>query len=37
MTKDVVLPFLPPIVAERRDVAMTPKQEKAYAQMAGDA
>ena len=34
MTKEVVLPFLPPIVRERRDVAMTPKQKKAYEQMA---
>jgi SNF2 family DNA or RNA helicase len=34
MTKDVVLPFLPPIVSERRDVPMTPKQAKAYQQMA---
>lgn len=34
MTKEVVLPFLPPIVSERRDVEMTPKQAKAYAQMA---
>ena len=34
MTKEVVLPFLPPIVTERRDVALTPKQKKAYTQMA---
>lgn len=34
MTKAVVLPFLPPIVSERRDVPMTPKQKKAYDQMA---
>ena len=34
MTKEVVLPFLPPIVTERRDVALNPKQKKAYAQMA---
>jgi SNF2 family DNA or RNA helicase len=34
MTKAVVLPFLPPIMPERRDVAMTPKQEKAYNDMA---
>ena len=34
MTKEVVLPFLPPIVTERRDVPMTPKQKKAYTQMA---
>ena len=30
MTKEVVLPFLPPVMTERRDVAMTPKQKKAY-------
>lgn len=30
MTKEVVLPFLPPVVQERRDVPMTPKQKKAY-------
>ena len=30
MTKDVVLKFLPPVVPERRDVEMTPKQQKAY-------
>jgi SNF2 family DNA or RNA helicase len=34
MTKKVVLPFLPPIIPERRDVPMTPKQEKAYNEMA---
>ena len=34
MTKKVVLPFLPPIMPERRDVPMTPKQEKAYNEMA---
>jgi SNF2 family DNA or RNA helicase len=34
MTKEVVLPFLPPILEERRDVEMTPKQRKAYDQMA---
>lgn len=33
MTKEVVLPFLPPIVTERRDVPMSPKQHKAYEQM----
>jgi len=33
MTKDVVLPFLPPIVKERRDVVMTPKQSRAYTEM----
>ena len=36
MTKEVVLPFLPPIVTERRDVPMTPKQKKAYEQMAAN-
>jgi SNF2 family DNA or RNA helicase len=30
MTKEVVLPFLPEVLTERRDVPMTPKQEKAY-------
>ena len=30
MTKDIVLPFLPPVLFERRDVDMTPKQAKAY-------
>lgn len=34
MTKEAVLPFLPPRVFERRDVPMHPKQEKAYRQMA---
>lgn len=33
MPKEVVLPFLPPIVYERRDVEMSPKQAKAYKQM----
>lgn len=33
MPKSLVLPFLPPIVRERREVEMTPKQAKAYAQM----
>lgn len=33
MPKSVVLRFLPPIVPERRDVEMPPKQEKAYEQM----
>lgn len=33
MTKEVVLPSLPPVVTERRDVEMTPKQLKAYNQM----
>jgi SNF2 family DNA or RNA helicase len=30
MTKAVVLPFLPPVLEERRDIPMTPKQQKAY-------
>jgi len=30
MTKDVVLPFLPPVISERRDVEMSAKQAKAY-------
>lgn len=34
MTKEVVLPFLPPILTERRDVQMSPKQKKAYTQLA---
>ena len=33
MPKDLVLPFLPPIVYERRDVEMAAKQKKAYEQM----
>jgi superfamily II DNA or RNA helicase len=33
MTTDVVLPFLPPLVTERRDVDMTPKQQRAYNQL----
>lgn len=33
MTKEVVLPFLPPKIYERRDVDMSPKQKKAYEQM----
>lgn len=33
MPKEVVLPFLPPVVYERRDVEMSPKQKKAYEQM----
>lgn len=33
MPKAVVLPFLPPVMYERRDVEMTPKQKKAYKQM----
>lgn len=34
VTKEVVLPFLPPVVTERRDVEMSPKQRKAYTEMA---
>lgn len=33
MSKEVILPFLPPIVPERRDVEMGTKQAKAYKQM----
>lgn len=33
MPKSVVLPFLPPIVTERRDVEMSAKQSKAYEDM----
>jgi len=33
MPKEVILPFLPPVVYERRDVEMAPKQKKAYEQM----
>ncbi len=33
MPKSLVLQHLPPIVTERRDVEMTPKQKKAYNQM----
>lgn len=33
MSKEVILPFLPPIVYERRDVEMAAKQKKAYEQM----
>jgi SNF2 family DNA or RNA helicase len=33
MPKEVILKFLPPIVRERRDVEMSPKQAKAYKQM----
>lgn len=33
MTKDVVLPFLPEVIEERRDIPMTPKQEKAYKEL----
>lgn len=34
MTKEVVLPFLPPVLEERRDIPMTPKQQKAYDELA---
>jgi SWI/SNF-related matrix-associated actin-dependent regulator 1 of chromatin subfamily A len=33
MSKEVILPFLPPVVYERRDVEMGTKQAKAYKQM----
>lgn len=33
MPKDVILPFLPPVVRVRRDVEMNAKQAKAYNQM----
>ena len=33
MLKKVVLPHLPPIINERRDIEMSPKQRKAYEQM----
>lgn len=33
MSKEVILPFLPPIVHQRRDVEMGAKQAKAYKQM----
>ena len=33
MLKKVVLPHLPPVMNERRDVEMSPKQRKAYEQM----
>jgi len=33
MPKDVILPYLPPVVRERKDVEMSPKQAKAYKQM----
>lgn len=33
MPKEVILPFLPPVVYERRDVEMSPKQRKAYETM----
>lgn len=33
MPKEIILPFLPPVVRERRDVEMGGKQAKAYKQM----
>jgi SNF2 family DNA or RNA helicase len=33
MPKSLVLPFLPPIIHERREVEMSPRQAKAYKQM----
>lgn len=36
MSEDVVLTFLPPIVYQRRDCEMSPKQAKAYKQMRDD-
>lgn len=33
MSKEVILPFLPPVVYDRRDVEMGTKQKKAYEQM----
>jgi SNF2 family DNA or RNA helicase len=33
MSKEVILPFLPPVVRQRRDVEMGAKQRKAYDQM----
>ena len=33
MPKEAILPFLPPIIRERRDVEMGTKQKKAYEQM----
>lgn len=33
MSKEVILPFLPPVVYQRRDVEMGTKQKKAYEQM----
>ena len=35
MTKEVVLPSLPPVVEERRDVEMSDKQKKAYKDVSG--
>lgn len=36
MPKALVLPFLPPVVYERRDAHMTPKQARAYREMEED-
>lgn len=33
MPKELILPFLPPIVRQRREVEMNPKQRKAYNQL----
>lgn len=33
MLKSVVLPWLPPVMSERRDIEMSTKQKKAYVQM----
>lgn len=33
MPKELILPFLPPVLRSRRDVEMTAKQKKAYEQM----
>lgn len=33
MPKEIILPFLPPVIYERRDVEMAGKQKKAYEQM----
>lgn len=33
MLKEIVLPWLPPVISERRDVEMSAKQKKAYEQM----
>lgn len=33
MPKELVLSYLPPVIRERRDVEMTPKQKKAYEDM----
>lgn len=36
MPKELVLPYLPPIVNERREAPMTPKQKKAYEELSQD-